>query len=174
MTKDEALVILAPYAWGTPDHYFGHNPVGEYVVAVKNRGSSLLAEHNYEVIETALMELAPGDWDEAVMESGPVYSWRARHWACGWVDYLMVHPEAPDAVLIRAAELLKALAEYPILDEDAYGEKEYAAADENWACLSVADRVELCQKAGASVFAARHDWIPRDDSGFIFDRCRPD
>ena len=39
--------------------------------------------------------------------------------------------------------------------------------------LSIKWRVELCQKAGVNIFAARHDWIPQDDCGYIFDECRP-
>jgi hypothetical protein len=115
----------------------------------------------------------PGDWNEAIMPNGPAYDWRARHWACGWVEYLTVAKDAPTPILIGAAGALQALADYPILDEDAYGEKEWDAAQDCWAHMSMDERLALCRDARISSAAARQPWIPEDDNGFIFDRLRP-
>jgi len=171
MTKDEALKTLAPRAWTKPEYYFGFSPEGDYVVATRHRDSHLLDEHNYGVL---FRELGAVQWADDGGQPPPVYDWRASNWAVGWVEYLMVAKNAPAAILIKAAELLKALEAYPILDEDAYSVKEYDAATDTWADLSIKERVELCQDAGVSVFAARHDFIPQEDIGFIFDRCRPE
>jgi hypothetical protein len=32
-------------------------------------------------------------------------------------------------------------------------------------------RVELCHDAGVSIFAARRDYIPPEDSGYIYEHC---
>jgi hypothetical protein len=180
MTRNDALRILAPHAWRRPRDYGGFSPDGDYLIYSRHRDSSLLDNHNYETLYQ-MLDAAPFD-DGGFSPDGrdrppPIataYDWRARHWACGWVEYLMVPARAPAALWIAAAEILQALAAYPILDEDAYSEKEWMAAEKSWAGLPIRDRVALCREAGVSVFAARHDSIPADDSGFIFDRVRPD
>lgn len=177
MTKKEALKILAPRAWTKPAYYAGFSPDGDYCVASRTRDSELPYRHNYEVILGRLKALPlspenPGDWDEEVTPNGPVYDWRANHWACGWVEYLMVSAKAPDSVLIEAAAILKALDDYPILDEDSYGEKEWDEVVEAWNDRSLKERVDLCREAGVSIFAARRNYLPLDDSGRIFEALR--
>lgn len=68
-----------------------------------------------------------------------------------------------------------------MLDEDDYSTRENEAANETWEhCFNVRERVKLIQehnrgtKYPVSIFAARHDAIPQGDSGYIFDRCRPE
>lgn len=48
------------------------------------------------------------------------------------------------------------------------------AAQQVWCALSIGERVELCRRDGVSIFAARHQYIPQDDSGRIFEYCRPE
>ena len=179
MARHEALLILAPHAWRKPRDYGGFSPDGDYLICSRTRDSRLLEAHNYETIHGQLGAVAfddgglSPDGRDRPPPIATAYDWRARHWACGWVECLMVPARAPAALWIAAAEILQALEAYPILDEDAYGEKEWAAAQESWADLPIRDRVELCQKAGIGVFAARHNRIPAADAGFIFDRVRP-
>ena len=53
-----------------------------------------------------------------------------NHWACGWIDELMVHEDAPEAVLILAANIHSQLQDYPILDEEDYSRREFEAEEE--------------------------------------------
>ncbi len=55
---------------------------------------------------------------------------------------------------------------FPIISIDAWAE-----AEQYWESLPIKYRVELCAEAGVSIFAARRDSIPSEDSGFIFERC---
>lgn len=93
----------------------------------------------------------------------------------GWVQYLMVRPDAPQAVLDEAQAIADDLAGYPALDEDAWGEAEHEEVTEYWAALSVRERARMIHEyAGeeVSIFAARRNWIPQEDSGSLYDMLR--
>lgn len=149
---------LAVHVWERPECYMGYNPEGEYMIYAKTRGSSALDESNFECIKAAL--------EKAATESGKpesIYTWTASHWACGWIEYLMVKPDAPQAVLDTAAEALEDLAQYPVYNEDDFTRREEETAAEVWAILSVRERAEMIQKYGQSedsIFAARRDEVP--------------
>jgi len=154
--------------WETPSDYAGYDPVGHILVASQHRDSDALTRSNYRVamrrlLEAAGLEQLPGDGDED--ESAPVYDWRASHWAVGWVDYLMVRPDAPEAVRAEAQAIADELADYPILDEDDYSGLEYDEVAEYWASCSVRHRAETIRDSGstASLFAARRAELPEED-----------
>ena len=157
MSIERAKEILAETAWKRPSDYGGHNPVGEYVIATRTRDSSILEDVNYSRILEDLEEL--NEPQRQKIEDA-VYDFRAGHWACGWVEYLMVKPEAPDDVLIASAETISALADYPVYDEDTYSEKQHDAVTEHWVYMGTDERVQYCQSAGVSIFEARHDIMP--------------
>jgi len=175
--------ILAKRAWKKPNDYFGFSPVGDYLIASVNRDSSALERSNFECLTRDLMREAESCTDDeraAVEDNQPanmqeiVYTWRAHHWAVGWVEYLMVSQLAPQRILDSAAEMLAALADYPVYDESHFSDLEWNEAAEYWARMSVRDRAELIRESrcGASIFAARRDEIPQDDCGALFERLR--
>lgn len=154
-------IAASPSGWDSAKNYIGapFNTLAEWsVVMTHNRDSDFLTEHN---------------WEEAFAllggESGEVAIHRFGHWACGWWEALCVKGEK----LEKGQEIADRLEAYPILNEDAFSEKECEAADTYWSELSVKERVALCQEAGISIFAARHEYIPHDDSGYIFEHCSP-
>ncbi len=69
--------------------------------------------------------------------------------------------------------LAAALADYPVLDEMHWSDLEWTEASDYWASLSVRDRAEICQQSGASIFSARRDYLPEDDTGAIMECLRP-
>jgi len=93
-----------------------------------------------------------------------------NHWAVGWVAWIAIH-ESNVLALAKAEELRQHVENYPILDEDKFSEDEWTEASETWANFSIADRVSAIQRygRGISVFAARRDSIPEDDSGSLFE-----
>lgn len=91
------------------------------------------------------------------------------HWGPGWVEIIII--PAGGIAEETARKIADRLEDYPVLDEDDYCRREWDEAEETWQhCLNLRDRVELCREAGVSIFAARHDCIPRDDDGRIFER----
>jgi|TARA_R110000823_G_scaffold136018_1_gene265305 hypothetical protein len=156
----QARDVLSKHAWKHPPDYGGYSPDGHYCILSQNRDSLLLDRHNYETAFEMLTDAALGN-------DKHVWDWRAHHWACGWVEYLMVAKDAPEAVQIAAAEIIDALSVYPILDEDGYSEAEYEAACEFWESMDLSERIDLLRQAGQNIFAARSDCLPDDDSGYI-------
>ena len=116
----------------------------------RNRDSQILERCNFD----ACLEILGG-------ESDTVEVHRFGHWAVGWFEVILVSPTRSAEV----EEIERSLADYPILDEDKYSDQEWTEVAEYWASLRVADRVELCQRFGVSIFAARRDDVPGDDCG---------
>jgi hypothetical protein len=88
-----------------------------------NRDSGLLDKSNEAVILEALKEFLEADEPEVWIE-------RHNHFAVGFCDALVMKvlddDRAPTAVFRKYAELMARLNDYPILDEDEYGAREYS------------------------------------------------
>jgi len=125
----------------------------------RTRDSDPLAESNFA---SALKALGG--------ESETVEVHRFGHWGPGWFEIIIVDPASPQKEIAEGIEAK--LADYPILNEDDFSEREWAEATEVWKhCFNLKERVKLCAEAGVSIFAARHEWIPQEDNGRIFERC---
>lgn len=145
--------------WTMPDSYWGAEWPEYFVFIGQSRDADALTRSNFECGLRALGG-----------ESDSVLVVRERHWAVGWVEWIAIHESNVEAILC-ADEMACALADYPVLDESHFSELESAEADQYWESLRLRERVELCAEAGVSIFAARRDYIPSDDSGFIYERC---
>ena len=175
-----AIEHLQEFAWKTPRDYGGFSPVGDYVIATTNRDADALTRSNWECIgrDMGAVDWGPSertrnypagkDW-----EARPaVYTWRAGHWAVGWVEYMMIRADASEDVLTAAGETVCALADYPIYNEDHFTDLEFNEACEFWERSSVADRVDYLQRAGLCIFAARRDTLPDDPAGSLAELLR--
>lgn len=146
--------------WKRPDNYAGADWPGWFVFLGRHRDSDALTRSNFEC---GLARLGG--------ESETVQIVRERHWAVGWVEWIAIH-ESAAAKLKTAENILRRLKAYPVLDEDHFSDLEWREADEQWQRLSVRERVDLCREARVSIFAARRDYPPADDSGYIFEALR--
>ena len=144
--------------WLRPDSYYGAEWPEYYVFLGQNRDSDALTRSNFE----CGLEALGG-------ESDTVQVVREGHWAVGWVEWIAIHESDADA-LKKADEMLCHLSDYPVLNESHFSELEYQEAENYWQQMPIKYRVELCQEAGICVFAARHDYIPQDDSGYIYEK----
>lgn len=150
--------------WEHPSNYGGFSPDGDYLVYSRNRDSSILENSNYEIILSELKEA------ESNLENNTdkpfVYDFRANHWGCGWVEYILISKNSPDSLQALVAEIIGALQDYPIYSESDYSEKQYEAICEYWENMSISERVDYCSDNGESIFAARHNSIPEE----VFDK----
>ena len=157
------------YRWETPDSYGGFNPVGDIVVYSRNRDSSILEESNYEQIFKHLKETIKNldspiyIEDDERSEFDWVYDFRARHWACGWVEYILVRKDAPQSVIDAAVEVIEGIEDYCIFDETHYSEMQCDATETFWQECSTEDRMHYCKEMGVSIFAARRDYTPESN-----------
>ena len=97
------------------------------VIYTHNRDSGLLDQSNAGVIRKSMMPFTEGDDPDVVMESH-------SHWAVGHVDGFLVRVFKRGRVTKAFRvyhELAVQMAEYPILDESDYSNREYEATFEN-------------------------------------------
>lgn len=138
-TYDSLCVKFPDRVWKTPDSYHGFNPVGHFCVATKNRDSKLLERHNFTSANT---RLEPYNSDDVEQEERSVYVWRASHWGVGWVEYLMIRPEASPLIQEEVLKIINDLEEYPILNEDAYHTEALEISEEWWGGLSEDEQLD--------------------------------
>lgn len=89
----------------------------------RTRDSGPLDESNFESACAAFDATGPGAAAWEVHRFG--------HWGPGWIEILLVNPDCPDA-LRAAGEIVCALADYPILDEDDFSRREADEIDRAW------------------------------------------
>lgn len=157
--------------WEHPGSYFGFNPTEDYLLYAKHRESDTITESNYRCIERDVLKLAaahPFDMPEERMpdsfpsrggisprSAGWIYTWKAGSSMVGWIEYMMIRGDAPEAIIDKGHHIMADLSGYPIYDEDDWSELECRQVYEYWASESIRGRMHRLQEAGDSVFAAR-------------------
>lgn len=168
----KALERLEQAKWIHPPYYSGFSPDGDYLIYSQHRDSNAIERSNYQRI---LEDLRKVDAELQEDENEPfVYDFRAKHWAVGWIEYILVSKTAPIAIKQKACEILLGLDAYPVYDEDHLSDLEYNEACDYWESLSIAGRIEAITKSscGLSILAARHKELPSDDNGGLLDWLR--
>jgi hypothetical protein len=122
--------------WEMPEHYFGAKWPDYYSAGVgQRRDSDALSRSNF----TCMLSALGG-------ESDTVHVVRESHWAVGWIEWIAIHES--DAKALRVADdIVAALEEYPVINEDHYSELEHEEANEVWRnCYSPRDRIEYIRE----------------------------
>lgn len=97
--------------WKRCDNYMGEDFSDYYMVAGQNRDSNYVQQSNF----IAATERLGGENEPTVIIA------RSSHWACGWLDLLMVHKDALDKIEI-AEKIDEDIEENIILDWENYDE----------------------------------------------------
>jgi hypothetical protein len=107
--------------WTMPDCYMGEVWPDYYSAGVgQSRDSSTLERSNFAAM---LADLGG--------ESETVIVVRESHWAVGWIEWIAIH--ATDDVALGVADRnVERMADYPVLDEDAWSELEWNEAADYW------------------------------------------
>ena len=129
-------IVANPSALDSWSNYMGETEFnGLEVVMTRSRDSDLLTESNWD---TALTMLG-GESDSVVIH-------RFGHWACGWWEALCVTPNT--AAYIIGEDIVKSLADYPVLDEEDWSQREDEEAQQVWAdCYNDRERVEYIRNS---------------------------
>jgi hypothetical protein len=144
--------------WETPSHYYGTEWPEYYTVVAQTRDSEALDRSNFD----ATLKALGGE----SKHTNAVIVARASHWACGWVEVLLVHKSASKKVAI-ADEIKRKLEDYPIVDEFLFSDYEQEEKQQIWSILSLKERIQLCVQANYPCVGARHDYIPGDVDMYI-------
>ena len=116
------------------------------VVMTTNRDADCLTRSNFR----SMVQLLGGKATDGAKGSCEINSnlaiEEATHWACGWVQYLVLNPAAGELVQ-TAKENLQRLENYPVLDEEDFSNLEMEEANEIWAnCYRPSERLEYIRK----------------------------
>ena len=122
--------------WKLPRDYGGAHWPEYYSAGVgQHRDSDSLEQSNF----ATMLELLGG-------ESDTVQVVREGHWAVGWVEWIAIYHLDSKALQI-ADEAQGRLEDYPILDEDDYGNREYEECERVWSdCYNERERVRYLRK----------------------------
>lgn len=135
------------------------------IIYTHNRDSGLLDQSNASVIAKAMAPFTEGDDPDVVFESH-------SHWAVGHVDGFSIRVFDGNGEITEAFrkyhELAEAKEDYPILDEQDYGERELEATLENIADAAWRLKSEFTLPEGW-VWQV-YDWLSENRSGEIENR----
>lgn len=134
------------------------------IVYTHHRDSGLLDLSNAGVFATSLEPFTDGDDPDVVMESH-------NHWAVGHVDGFSIRVYCDGQItdaFRKYHELAESMANYPILDEEAYGNREYEStvaniADAAWRLKNDFDLPDDWQYEV-------YNWLSDNDCGEIENR----
>lgn len=110
----------------------------DWLVSIgQNRDSGCLARSNFRVAEKSFAAIDPEGNDHEVHRFG--------HWACGWLELIIVRPDSPCAK--EAEEIEAALAHYPVLNDMDHSELESEEVNEVWqSCYTTQQRIDYIRK----------------------------
>lgn len=128
MTSGNGLDSYSNFA-GNTDH------AHDYLVMTQTRDSDCLERSNFKCAYDELRGVSKDD----------VYIVRHGHWACGWIEHIMVKPNTKCQDV--AEEIMCALADYPVLNDNDLCELEMEDADIIWRdCYDVKDRINYIRE----------------------------
>lgn len=110
--------------WTHPSHYSGAEYYEYYLSGFgQSRDSDILEQSNFAVALERLGGESKCDCDDPTECRCEVIVARVGHWACGWVECILIHESATDKLEI-ADQLRVEYEAYPVLDEDDHSERE--------------------------------------------------
>jgi len=143
--------------WKSTSNYMGDDMSEHYILYSKTRDSDPLERSNFDCI---LRDIDPNVDTEKENENIIVVSF--RHWACGWVETIMIH-ESEKKAIAQGNDIQTQLNIYPVYDDDHYDQLKHDEAQDIWKnCLTLAEKIEICQTAKISIFSARSETIPAE------------
>ena len=152
-TIEEAREIIyskfKPWQDNRPDSYIGRQWDGYVPFLFLTGQSDLVEQHNYKVIKDELSKYMSNvvRVDEDKNKFMALEEAKCKHWACGFLDYLLLSQDAPEDLVIKVADIISALEDYPIYDEDGFYQFEEEKIAEAWENMSVRDRKDILVKA---------------------------
>jgi hypothetical protein len=122
--------------WTKPDCYAGAAWPEHYRSGCgRSRDSDDLEESNF----ATMLEDLGGESDTVIVV-------RESHWAVGWVEWIAIHQDDRKALQIADRNQGR-LADYPVLDENDWSEREQESASTVWReCFDVSERIAYIRK----------------------------
>lgn len=99
--------------WTLPDSYMGATWYDYFEVFGQNRDSDTLTRSNFQ----CFLEKLGGESETIIIN-------HCKHWACGWVETIMIHESDLKALSI-AESIMRHCGSYPVIDEFHWSELEH-------------------------------------------------
>lgn len=137
------------------------DPENWAIFYTRHRDSGLLDQSNAAAIAKEMTPFTDGDDPDVVFESH-------NHWAVGHIDGFSLRVFRNDKItdaFMKYHKLAERLADYPVLDEEDYSQREFDATIENLtdAIWRLKDEYDLPQDWESDVF----DWLSNNNCGAI-------
>jgi hypothetical protein len=113
-----------------------------------NRDSGILEQANWETQKEILEEFDSEDWEIH----------RFGHWANGWFEIVIVHPESAAYNEMYSVEC--ALSDYPVLDESKFSRMEFEEKCNMWSRATPKERREWLERSGLPKKLAYRKTLP--------------
>ena len=104
--------------WSRVENYIGESYNDYYVLLSRHRDSGLVEESNFQSALKALNG-----------KSDTVKIIRAKHWAVGWIEVILIHESDKEAIE-KGNEIEESLKSYPIFNDEDFYERESEKRDE--------------------------------------------
>lgn len=107
--------------WQRVSDYGGEDLSDWYILVVQTRDSYLLERTNFSDVKDHLKEQGfeiTGNLEDCITDKAILLA-SFGHWACGWIESLMIHKDN-DKALQAGDEIRSQLDDYPIFDEESY------------------------------------------------------
>ena len=150
--------------WKRADNYGGTDYDGYYEICGKHRDSDALERANFDSILKALGgEHSSPEWEKThteEVEEGKeeVMVAHSGHWAVGWVEVILVHKDSSEVG--EAEAIVSELEDYPVYDEDLWGDYESEEQSEMWTSSGKSKALNALDKAGLFEEATSFDELP--------------
>lgn len=148
--------------WQAASNYAGQHFEEYYMCGGQTRDSDLMERVNF----AAILDRLGGESETVIVA-------RASHWACGWVETILIH-QSDAAKLVEGDKIKAELEDYPLLDEDSFYELENEELEQT-AKDNMSEFTEEIQKFLELNTDVPSDLIKTLDlSGLVFELVRDD
>lgn len=187
-TAEEAWEYInkkfTPWQDNRPSDYAGMQWDGYIPFMFSHGQSHSIEKHNYETAKECLKKwfTEESPVNETNRDDCVYFLEEAKnnHWACGYLNYLLLSQNAPEELVIAVARILDTIDDNAILDSDKYSEWEYEAICKLWnEDISERDKTDMLKKCKftdeeiAEYVNKPYDDVSNfEDSGFLFDYLR--
>ncbi len=111
--------------WIDTGSYMGDDLSEYYVLIAHTRDSELLEESNWDCIKAELEKrFTFADSIEGIKANSELLLGYFSHWACGWIESIMIH-ESNEKALMIGDDIKAELLNYPVYNDDDYSEKQF-------------------------------------------------
>ncbi len=146
--------------WERSNNYMGEDYKEYYQLYKQTRDSDILEKSNFSCIAEDLKAKFGEENDQTWQIA------RLGHWAVGWIEIILIH-ESANNIVSFGEDIQRKLEDYPVYDEDHYGQIESEYGQEIWDMITLSEKIDYCNMAHISIFAARSKYYPVDCLGYL-------